>query len=494
MKILIAASECSPLVKVGGIADVIGSLPIALKTLGIDVRVVIPFYKDLSKIESTKVKETSIKFDNTENPIEIYQTKLPDSEVIVYMIKNEKYISNGGVYYSPENMPSPKDELLRFAFFSKAVSDVFSYPDAIFAPDVIHCNDWHTGMIPQIIQSTHGYNLTKAPKTVFTIHNLAYQGFSKLDVAEKLGLNIKTDQTLRWDANDDNLDFILQGIVGSNYITTVSEKYAEEIQTPEFGEGLEDILKSREGRLKGILNGISYEIFNPLDDEMIYKNFSINDVLAGKAANKRALQAEINLEQNPDRPLIGIVSRLASQKGLDLVADSLDDIIKMGYQMVLLGTGDPQLEAKLNECNDKDLCKMHYRAMITFSEDLARKIYAASDILLIPSRYEPSGLTQMIAMKYGSVPVVRATGGLYDTVQNEKTGFTFEQFSREEMMSSLEKAFQIYSNNQQKWASIIKNCLQQDFSWEQSAKKYALIYSRVRPDVGLNPPTAGSTL
>lgn len=483
MRVLLAASECAPLVKVGGIADVVGSLPIALQKLGIDIRVVLPYYEPLLKklpVDSPQVKEIQkiqIAYGDQNKNVTIYQTVIPNTQVKVYLIHEADMLSNGGVYYSPDAMPSTQAELDRFAFFSRVVCDAFTYPDSIFHPDVIHCNDWHTGLVPQIIQSTHRFAAEGLPKTIFTIHNLGYQGFSKLDVADKLGLDIRSDQTLSWDAQDDNLDFVLQGIVGADFVTTVSEKYSKEIQTPEHGEGLQDILLARAGRLVGILNGISYQVFDPLKDTMIYHNFSISNWKTEKVKNKVQLLKDMGMEVDQNRPLLAVVSRLAHQKGLDLVADSLDQIMKIGFHFVLLGTGDPQLEAKFKEFGDKN-DNGSYKANITFSEDIARKIYAGSDMFLIPSRYEPSGLTQMIAMKYGSVPVVRETGGLDDTVTDGITGFTYTSFDQNEMLDALKRAAVLYSSRKDEWEKLVETCMQQDFSWEVSAQKYVMLYRK----------------
>ena len=502
MKVLIVASECSPFIKVGGIADVIGSLPIALNSLGVDARIVIPFYKPLfnefknqrlqskdrsqlfsrenKEITLNKIIDITIQFDNKKNPVSVYETKIPGTKTAVYLIYNHEYLANGGIYFSPQNAKSPKNELNRFAFFSKSIIDIFAYQNEIFQTDIIHCNDWHTGMIPQLIQNMKTYSRQKnIPKTIFTIHNLAYQGLGDTDVADKLGLNIQKDQTLKWDSQDDNIDFILQGIVGADYITTVSPKYAEEIMTPDYGEGLNEILKAREGRLAGILNGISYEVFNPLKDPYISANYTDASFKEGKKANKISLQKELGIEITEDKPLAGIISRLANQKGLDIIALSVNEIMDLGYQLVILGTGDPLLESKLKEYNNEERYKGSYRAEISFSEPLARKIYSGSDMFLIPSRYEPCGLTQMISMKYGSVPVVRATGGLYDTVKNLQTGFTFDTLDKKNMLNALHLAIATYSETAGKWDKIVKNCMTENFSWDESAKQYVLLYQRV---------------
>ena len=490
MKVLITASECAPLVKVGGIADVIGSLPIVLFEQGVDVRVAIPFYKPLAEkftseqngIYPQKIAERLISYGDKILITNIYLTMLPGTQVPIYLLENADYISNGGIYYSPEFMPSPEAEIERFAFFSKAVADIFAEGLEAeiggFKPEIIHCNDWHTGMIPQIIQNRSKFIQKKPVKTIFTIHNLAYQGFSRLEVGEKLGINISQDRTLRWDAQDDNLDFVLQGIVGSDFVNTVSEKYAQEIQTPEYGEGLEEILKARGSRLTGVLNGISYEIFNPKNDQFILNKYTTVDWQKGKSENKRMLQEELGLDINPDRPLLGLVSRLAHQKGLDLVAEGVREIIEMGYQVVLLGTGDPFIETKFKEYNESDL-KGNIRALITFSEETARRIYASSDMFLVPSRFEPCGLTQMIAMKYGAVPVVRATGGLYDTVKNNQTGFTYDHLSTEAMLEALRNALNLYVNDKNRWQKMVAACMLEDFSWKESAKKYIHLYNKV---------------
>jgi len=482
MKILIAASECSPLVKVGGIADVIGSLPITLLHYGVDARVVIPLYKPLQEkidskvIDVQKELEIDIEFNGKQQKTEVYKTKIPNTSVTAYLIKNDELITNGGIYFSPKTMASPEDEIYRFAFFSKAVSKIFTYPDSIFVPNVIHCNDWHTGLVPQIIKSTHMHTSTGLPKTIFTIHNIAYQGFSKLDVADKLGIDISSSKALSWDAEDDNLDFMLQGIIGANYVTTVSEKYAKEIQTPEFGEGLDEVLKARGTHLVGILNGISYEIFDPAKDTNLTTNYSLANWETGKSENKKQLQEQMGLEINPDKPILGIISRLAYQKGLNLVSESIDKIIEMGYQVILLGTGDPYLENSFSEANNK--YKGQYKANIEFSEELAMKIYAGSDMFLIPSRYEPSGLTQMIAMKYGTIPVVRGTGGLFDTVDDDINGYVYDKFDKNAMLSKLREAINTYSENPQKWTSLVENAMKRDFSWDVSAKKYIALFKK----------------
>lgn len=492
MKILLAASECSPLVKVGGIADVIGSLPIALKNLSVDVRVVIPYYKPLKECFDQdqklcqlikQIKTIQMSYGAETLTITLFETVIPNTDIPVYLIHNDNYITNGGIYFSPGIMPSPEHELERFAVFSKAIVELFGTENDVFYPEVMHCNDWHTGMVPQILHTSRQYNARTQPiKTIFTIHNLAYQGFSKIDVADRLGLDIKHNQLLKWDAEDNNVDFLMQGIISSNYITTVSQKYAEEIQTPAFGEGLDDILKTRKERLIGILNGISYEVFNPSTDKDVPNKYAISNYEEQKAKNKQLLQQEIGLEMNPNKPLIGLVSRLAQQKGIDVIADLIPNIIAMGYQIVILGTGDPLLEAKLKEMNEDEKYNKNFKAILQFSEPLARRIYAASDAFIVSSRFEPCGLTQMIAMRYGSLPIVRATGGLFDTVTDEVTGFTFINLTHQEVLDTLKRAMNFYINNKPMWNKLVTTAMQQDFSWKESAKKYVLLYYKALND------------
>ena len=474
MKVLLIASECSPLVKVGGIADVIGSLPIALNNLSVDARVALPYYKPLKDLICNN---TSCSIKKVKSFSLAYGDQILEIHVKTYLIENEDYISNGGVYYTPETMPSPEMELTRFAVFSKAVASLFSVQNDIFQADILHCNDWHTGLVPQFQQALNKHVKKEySPKSIFTIHNLAYQGFSSIDVAQKLGLDMSNDQSLRWDAEDNNLDFLLQGILGSNIITTVSEKYSQEIQTPEYGEGLHEILQARTARLFGIINGISYEIFNPLNDKLIKYNFSKANWKTEKSKNKEFLQKELGLEVS-NKPMIGIISRLAQQKGLDVVAETLEQIVDLGFQVVILGTGDPLLEEKFKAYNDNPSINKNYKGLIQFSEEVARKIYAASDAFLVPSRYEPCGLTQMIAMKYGGVPVARATGGLYDSIEHLSTGFLFENLTSKELIRCLASVGELYTQKD-KWNHMVDKALAKDFSWNESAKKYIMLYKK----------------
>jgi len=484
LKVLITASECAPFVKVGGLADVIGSLPKALKELGVDVRVVIPLYEKIrnSKFPPDSLRDSKrageirngnsnfkVKFEGTEE-VGVYESKLPDSEVPIYFLENQKYLSGGGVYMSKDAVASEQGEIKRFAFFSRALVN-FQFSIFNFQFDIVHCNDWHTGLVPGLLRATK-------PATVFTIHNLANQGFSDLSVLKNFDSVTSESELIKWDAADDNLDLMLQGITAADVVSTVSPTYAKEILTPEFGEGLHEVLKAREGRLSGILNGIDPLVWNPATDSKIEFAYSSKEGLAGKVANKIYLQKELGLKVDPGVPLIGMVTRLAEQKGFDLVLEVLKDILGLGAQLVILGVGDEALEEELR-IRDKELGdEGNFSFINRFDEELAHKIYAASDLFLMPSKFEPCGLVQIIAMRYGALPIVRATGGLKDTVEDAETGFVFKEPSSEALLEAVERAVGRFGVENIQFRQMIAKAMRQDFSWEASAEKYLQLYRR----------------
>jgi len=482
MKVLLVASECTPVVKVGGLGDVVGSLPKALKKLGLDVRVVIPGYKDILYTGGggASCKEYAIHYGGEAQKIILHQTTLSDTDIPLYFIENEKYISSGGVYMSPSAFASSKNEIERFAFFSKAVVELFVSREDVFFPDLIHCNDWHTGIIPQLIKAEARYIELKRPAAVFTVHNLANQGISSVDVLFRLdGEELFKSPLIKWDAADDNLDFIMQGILASDVVNTVSPSYAEEIKTAEFGEGLQEAIKAKSARVFGVLNGIDGALFNPQKDSYLKVNFSLEsleEVLKGKSANKKLLRKELNLQEK-DAPLLGLVSRLTKQKGIDLFINSVDELLGMGFQVVVLGVGDKTLEdmllSKMNELEFSGDCA----GIIKFDEGVARRIYASSDMFAVPSRFEPCGLTQMIAMRYGAVPIVRGVGGLKDTVMDGITGFVFSGFNQSEFLGAVKRAKRVYESADL-WGKVVSNCVNADFSWDKSAREYVLLYAK----------------
>jgi len=473
MNVLFVASECSPIIKVGGLADVVGSLPKYLKKIGVNVAVALPCYRDVienfQELLQNRLLYTEVRYGTVSESVIVFKTLIPDSNIPLYLFKNDKYLSDRGIYNSPTSFASDDAEINRFAFFSKAVSHVFlEEPGCDFKVDVFHCHDWHTGMIPRLTKSS-------AP-SIFTIHNLANQGFSKMDIAEKLDLKITKGSSLEWDGEDSNLDFIMQGIISSDFVTTVSPQYAKEIQTTTFGEGLNEVISGKEGRVYGILNGIDYEVWNPATDNQIPVNFQSTN-LQGKKECKKQLQNELNLPEDPNKPIVSYIARLTNQKGVDLLISLLDEILSLNCQVIILGTGDPSLENKLRikvaELSQNGLFQI--RPFVEFNENLAHKVYAGSDIFLVPSRFEPCGLTQMIAMRYGTIPVVRAVGGLFDTVKPGITGFTFENFDEIEFLNCLKRALN-YFQYKNDWELLVQNALKEDFSWGSSAKKYFDIY------------------
>ena len=504
MKVIFAASECAPFVKVGGLGDVVGALPKALRELGVEVAVVVPFYEPVFKNcrsregwnlgkksdqgdripgrgrlpdvtsrgavddkvtgEFLKREGFTVRFSDEEQTVTVYESNLPGSEVPIFFLSNDKYLSNGGIYFDKSAFASSQEEITRFAFFSKAVAAFCEKTK----PSVVHCHDWHTGLVPFFLKDKH-------LPTVFTVHNLANQGFSTLAINKSLDLSRHYDRVIEWDEKDSNLDLILQGIIKSTVVTTVSQKYAQEILTPEAGEGLQDVLKAREGDLRGIVNGIDTKTYDPRTDLNIPAHYDSELFVEGKLKNKMALQRELVLTADPKKMLIGIVTRLSYQKGLDLVLSSLNEIMRQNGQLVILGTGEESLEEKLRAENDRLGLSGNFKAVLRFDEALSRRIYAASDVLLVPSRFEPCGLTQLIAMRYGTLPIVRAVGGLYDTVRDGETGFSFLTFSPKALGEVITKAHKTFLNPYS-WQKMVTTAMAVDWSWRVSAEKYVAVY------------------
>jgi starch synthase len=482
LKILFISTELNPLAKVGGLADVIGSLPQALNSLGLDVRIVIPKYglidqkKFLLKPIAQKI---SINFAETKEEFNIYQTELkpitPHStnKTIVYLIDQPKYFGQGGIYPSPDASSSGlPDEAYRFTFFTKAVLEIFEHIG--WSPDLLHCHDWHVGLLPLLAKKSKF-----SPATLLTIHNLAYQGIYPADLVLKmLGQEITSFPSIKQRIEKaDTINYLEQGILNANLITTVSPAYASEIMTPESGCGLEKTLLKRRPHLYGILNGIDTDLFNPETDQMLNHNFLATN-LVGKVKNKEDLQRECKLKIEPNTPIISLVSRLTEQKGLDILLPALEKLVKEKIQLILLGTGNPEYEKKLKTFGKYK----NVSVKIGFDPVLAQKIYAGSDMFLMPSHFEPCGLGQMISMRYGTVPVVRATGGLKDTVSeigpNSGSGFLFYAYEAPALIEAVKHALKIYAD-QKTWHEIQKRIMQLDFSWVNSAKKYIELYQQI---------------
>jgi len=462
LKILMASAEIAPLAKVGGLADVVGSLPPALKKLGCDIRLIIPLYGSIDR-KKYKLKKiySNIKIPSAGkiNKINLWQTKLPDTSILTYLIDAPKYFNAKTIYVKKNNAE-------RFLFFSLA--SLYILPIVKFKPNIIHCHDFHTALIPDLLKSSD-YAFLKNIKTIFTIHNLNYQGKTEVGVLSTGNLTKNSLKSLNKDAQDGDINFMVQGILNADLINTVSPTYAKEITTSFYGAGLDKVIKKRKKDLYGILNGIDIKFFNPATDKYIKQNYTAKS-LNKKAINKLALQKEIGLPQNKNIALIGLISRLVWQKGIELITEELN---KLNCQFVILGTGQAKYEKHLKQLVKKYPDK--FNVQIKFDIKLAQQIYAGSDIFLMPSRFEPCGLGQMIAMRYGTVPVVRITGGLADTVNN-KVGFCFKKFSPTALKKTIKKALGVYYNQPKKWQELQINGMSKDFSWDKSAKEYLKLY------------------
>ncbi|KKP69462.1 hypothetical protein A2X44_02920 [candidate division CPR3 bacterium GWF2_35_18] len=471
MKVLFVTSECYPFIKVGGLADVAGSLPKAMSRLGVEVTIAMPYYKNIELSEKyiSKVDgEMTFTFGDKEEHLNLYRTFYPGTHLPVLLFRNETYIKD-------EVYPKIHDKSLsQFVFFSRAILKFLKTGELKY--DLLHLNDWPTAIIAGLLKTEYRVQpVLSQLATILTIHNLGPQGIAKLSILDSLEINRYSLKTLDWDAQDKNIDLLLQGIVNADLINTVSPTYAKEIMTKEYGEGLDQVMKSREGRVFGVLNGIDYSVFNPQTDSAIHFRYDVNNWDAGKAQNKLFLQKKLHLKEDVKIPLIGMVTRLSNQKGIDLILEKMDEIVKKNIQVVILGTGSESYEAKLSKFNDKypDMVSM----ILKFDQSLSRQIFAGTDMFLVPSKFEPCGLTQLIAMKYGSMPIVRATGGLKDTVTKGKTGFVFEEYSSKSLLQSIADAVTVYKNTT-KWRELVQEAMRQDFSWNNSAKEYLKLYQK----------------
>lgn len=459
MKILFVASECTPIAKVGGLGDVIGSLPKALKKIGVDVSVLIPFY-GIVKLKKEKMKlalkEAEIQFGGKTEKFNLWQTSLPESDVPLFLIENKNYFK-GNVYIETDaSSGGSEEEAKRFLFLSLAATKIAEFLNT----DILNCHDWHTALIPFLIKKQGG-NL----KTLLTIHNLGYQGiYSKKIVNQSLGINFA-----------DDVNCLREGIINADFINTVSPNYAKEILTPEYGEGLERELQKRKVNLIGILNGLDEEQFNPKSDHYSKKNYSV-DSLDDKSENKTYLQAEYFKKIAPEIPILGIVSRLTDQKGINLIIELFAELMQKNIQFILLGQGKVPYGDFFKNALRKFPGKFFTK--IGFDEKLAHQIYAGSDIFLMPSLFEPCGLGQLISMRYGTIPIARATGGLKDTVKTN-SGFLFEKYNAQEFLKAIERALEVYKNKVE-WRRMQESGMKQDFSWEKSAKEYLKIYNKLK--------------
>ena len=470
MKVLFVSSEVDPLAKTGGLADVASSLPKALKKLGVDVRIIIPYYNKFVEGKGFEFEKTNIRFsinlDGIPREGEYFKTELVQ-DLPVYLLRNDDFFDRENLYGTPEGDYS--DNHLRFAFLDYGVFEFIKHSG--FIPDVIHINDWQTGLIPLLrLKKYYGIN----SKILLTIHNLAYQGLFPREILSEIGLNMDVFHVEGVEFYG-KVNFLKAGIVYSDAINTVSPTYAKEIQTEEYGHGLEGILRKRQDRLYGILNGLDYEVWDPATDKDIYFNYSAENALEGKRKNKEELLKETGLKGG-EKPLVGIVSRLAQQKGFDLFPEIMENLLKLDLNMIVLGSGDKTYQEMFEDFSRK-FGSLYVK--IGFDPVLARKIYAGCDMFLMPSRYEPCGLGQLISMRYGTVPVVRKTGGLKDTVVDVEQGgygFVFEEYSPRKFFDTVSRAVNFYYSNRKEWANIVRKIMQLDFSWSASANKYLNLY------------------
>lgn len=482
MQIVFASAECAPFVKTGGLGDVAGSLPAALVRAGAEVIVMVPKYatiKDEYKAQMEHFSDfyVSLGWRNEYCGLE----KLEHDGVTYMFIDNERYFARDYPY-------GFFDDGERFAFFSKAITESLQHLPAGFECDILHCNDWQTALAPVFLREFYqGLPLYDRVKTVFSIHNVAFQGqFSDTVMEDILGVaHIPAAASqLRCDAC--SVNYMLGALRYADAITTVSPTYAAEIQTPEFGEGLDGVLRERSYALQGILNGIDVAGFDPATDKRIAANYTVED-RTGKAVCKAKLQEELGLEVRDDRPLMVMVTRLTRQKGMDLVMYALDRILAGGVQVAVLGTGDRDYEDGLRYFQDKYRGTM--AARIEFDPALSQRMYAAADMFLMPSKFEPCGLSQIIAMRYGTLPIVRETGGLKDTVipynefTGEGTGFSFTNFNGDEMGDAVFRAARLFWDNRDAWNQLVTQAMSQDFSWTRSADKYLDLYFFMHPEI-----------
>jgi len=474
MKILFVGSEATPFSKTGGLADVLGALPKELANLGNDVRVVLP-----------KHKVTKEKFNDQLYPLcKYYVTVGPKDEycgieflekdgVLYYFIDNEYYFGYRDTLYGHY------DDGERYGFFNNAVMQMFEPLN--YYPDIIHVNDWTAGLIPYIFNKKYKHlEKYKHMKTIFTIHNIAYQGVFSKHLLKYLDVDYGNELEF-----NDHINFLKAGIASADFITTVSDTYSKEILYDYYGFGMSEILKSREATLFGIINGVDYDNFNPKTDPNLVYNYSPYNYLKGKKENKEALREHFNLSEN-NLPIISMVSRLTEAKGFELIKAIIEaDLENNRYQFVLLGSGDSHLEDFFNYLSER--YAKNVGVHIGYNEGLARKIYAGTDLFLMPSRFEPCGLAQLISLKYGTLPIVRKTGGLKDSIDpfnkytKEGTGFSFENYDAQDLSHAINEALTAYKDKKT-WKSLIKRAMNKDFSWTQSAKKYLELYEKLKEE------------
>ena len=476
MKILFAASEVAPFIKTGGLADVAGSLPQALAKEGHEVKVILPLYEGINgdwRSQMTFVKYFNVTLSWRQVYCGIFS--LEREGVTYWFVDNEYYFKRWQMY-------GHFDDCERFAYFSRAIIETPGQLD--WAPDIIHCNDWQTALVPvYLLEEKYRIPQLGSTKTVFTIHNIEYQGrYGDQVLEDVIGLD-RSYFNEGMLAYHRDVNLMKGAIMASSFVTTVSPTYAQELRTPFYAHGLDGVINQQSGKLQGILNGIDTQLYDPAANPGLACNYTFKTLDKGKAACKQALQQAVGLQENPDVPIIACVSRLVGHKGFSLVTDALHEMMALNIQMVVLGTGDWQYEEAFRHAQSQ--YPGRFTAQLTYSAPLSTMIYAGADLFLMPSVSEPCGLSQMIAMRFGTIPVVRETGGLKDTVtpynkfDGTGRGFTFSNISAGDMLWVLREAVDLYHNNKKAWRGLQKESMSADFSWTNSAKQYLDIYQRI---------------
>jgi len=476
LKILIATPEAIPFAKTGGLADVAGVLPKALNGIGMDARIIMPFYRHVQE-GNFKPKQTSVQ---ASVPLGLREIDIPVFEaqasgIATYFLKRDEYYDRKYLYTMPEG--DYFDNAERFILFSRGIIDAIKKLG--FRPDIIHCNDWQTGLIPAYLKTIYKDDpFFSNTKTVFTIHNIAYQGQFPASRFPLTGLpqGVFTQEGVEFWGN---MNLLKAGIVFSDIVTTVSETYSREIQTKDFGYGLEGVLQTKREKLFGVLNGVDYDDWSPEKDKFIIAQYNYKD-LSGKAKCREDLLKEYLLNLPDDAPVIGIISRLADQKGFDILSQAMESLMSMNLGIVVLGTGEKKYHDLFEVLAKKYPKKLGVK--ITFDNKIAHKIEAGSDMFLMPSKYEPCGLNQIYSLRYGTIPIVRATGGLDDTIQDygggEGNGFKFKEYSAQILLAKVKEAVKVFSNRKE-WKKLVQKTMQQDFSWDRSAKRYVELYGKL---------------
>jgi starch synthase len=489
LKILYLAPEVSPFAKTGGLADVCSALPKAYKGSNQEIRVMVPKYKFINERkyilrEVIRLREIPVTLNGKSEIANVKSAFIPDSKVQVYFVDIPKYFARPGIYNDPKTQKPYEDNPERFAYFSAAIMETLKILS--WQPDVIHCNGWQTAFVPVYLKTLYIDDpFFHGVKTVYTIHNLSEQGVFDPSKAKEIDFDESQAMEGGMFNKDGMLNLTKSAIYFSDFITTVSENYAHEILTDdEKGFGMAEFLKEKGDRFEGILNGVDYSVWSPDKDKLLLKNFTADD-MEGKAENKRMLLTRIGLPYDENIPLVSVVTGISEQKGVDLILDAMDELMKLDLQFIILGDGDADMVGRIKEFQKKYPQKLSYSQK--YDDKMAHLVFAGADIYLMPSRYEPCGLEQIYSLKYGTVPIVSSVGGLYDTVENidnetgEGTGFILKDLSADEIVNSAKDALELFGNKES-WANLRKEIMGKDFSWEISAKRYLDIFERLVND------------